>query len=768
METLMKFKKSLPDIVRKENGQIALILAFVFLAVLGTIGISFLYRMRLEERAVRNYQDSLKADYLAQAGIERAIAELRNDTNEYDDLYEPWARGFKESLGEGNYEVSEAENPGKNEKSERLGIFDEASRINLNAVGAGKHHEGWTPWEINLGAITAINRQLGSDGIDNDEDGCVDEENEGAQAIIKYRYGEDGAPGVKGADDDQDRTVLQADGIDNDGDGEIDEPDEGVDEPDEFCPDRPYGDDNPFNTVEEIRLIPGIGDKTFNKIKDYLTIYSYDKNVDKEGNLRININTASSFKISQTLQRVGIFPEVADQIAANVVDFRDPDNRPTECNGKYGLERTPYINEIMPHFTTSVPMAVVGLAKGGVRFLEEKIKEKVKEKIDEKMKIDSSPLLEEVKKGTSEKERELKIELDKIIKKYESEEEGKRHTSVIFRLMGEKVARAAETKEVKADIEIEWIELSKPYDDSSCKIGGWKIKTSLGTKRLWGTMAGRSFKLVFNMVIRMEGKTIGREILDDYADTVILKNKQGDIVDKVSYRNYGLPWNAFEKNDPRVREFVSSLPGGSPRFRNWFWMPDVGEGKDKDDYSSFYVKNKPFANIGEVGFIHCGKQWRTIRLTQGGDWKILDKITVAEPPQLPVRGRININTAPKKVLEALPGIDSSLTKAIINYGDRKGPFNEVGEILEILLIEKLGSNEKDDDGDGYVDEEDENEAIFRMLSNLITTRSNCFTIVSQGKMVRSEEVVAEKKLKIVVDRGSSPIKIRYYRELPKD
>ncbi|MFQ6065761.1 MAG: hypothetical protein ACE5K3_00595 [bacterium] len=81
---------------------------------------------------------------------------------------------------------------------------------------------------------------------------------------------------------------------------------------------------------------------------------------------------------------------------------------------------------------------------------------------------------------------------------------------------------------------------------------------------------------------------------------------------------------------------------------------------------------------------------------------------------------------------------------------------------------KLGSNEEDDDEDSYIDEEDENEAIIRTVSNLITTCSNCFTIVSQAKVVRSEEVVAEKKLKVVVDRGSSPLKIKYYRELPKD
>jgi len=88
-----------------------------------------------------------------------------------------------------------------------------------------------------------------------------------------------------------------------------------------------------------------------------------------------------------------------------------------------------------------------------------------------------------------------------------------------------------------------------------------------------------------------------------------------------------------------------------------------------------------------------------------------------------------------------------------------------GGRLEILLMAKLGFNGKDDDEDGYIDEEDETEALFRSLSNLITARSNCFTIVSQGKVMRSEEVVAEKKLKVVVDRGTSPLKIKYYREL---
>lgn len=748
----MNFRKSLLNSIRKEDGQIALILAFVFLALLGAIGGSFLYRMRLEQRAASNYQDSVKAYYLAQAGIERAIAELRNDNNGYDDLYESWALGFKETWKEGKYSVYYEE---KEESKERVGIFDEAAKININAVGMNTYHDGWTPYEISLASIGVLNKKLSSDVI---------------EAIIVYRYGPDGAPGVKGVDDDKDNSLLQTDGIDNDADGEIDEIDEGIDEPDEFRPQQPYGDDNPFDTVEEIRLVPGIGETIFNDIKDYLTIYSYDKNLDKEGKLRININKASPSKISQTLQEVGMPIEKADQIAVNIVDFRDEDNFPTAYRGKYGIERTPYINEVMPNFVTSVRVAVEDLVKGGVKFLKDKIEKEIKNKLKEKVRKSALKLEKEIEKNTSLREEELKKGVERIIEDYQPLKKENKIITKLFRLLGEKRAQAAEKKpseKVRIEIEIEWIELFNPYE-TPCQIGEWQIKTSLGTRTLWGKMPSGSYRLIFNVVITMPGISIGREILGDNGDTVILKNKRRNVVDKVTYSGYGVPWSAWEKNDPRSREFASIVPGGSPGFRNWFWMPEVGEGKNKNDYSSFYVKDKPFANIGEIGFIHS-EEWRTIRLEQGGEWQILDKITIADPPQQPIQGRININTASRQVLEALPGIDSTLSQAIINYGNsKKRPFNEIGEILEILLLARLGSNGKDDDNDGYIDEEDEREAIFRSLSNLITTRSNCFTVISQGEVIRNGEIVAERKIKAVIDRGSLPMKIKYYRELSED
>ena len=105
-----------------------------------------------------------------------------------------------------------------------------------------------------------------------------------------------------------------------------------------------------------------------------------DKNLDKQGKLRVNLNKASPSIISRTLQEAGISAGKADQVAVNIVDFRDEDNSPTAYRGKYGIEKTPLVNEVMPHFTTSVKVAVESLLKGGVKFLRDKIEEKIKER----------------------------------------------------------------------------------------------------------------------------------------------------------------------------------------------------------------------------------------------------------------------------------------------------------------------------------------------------------------------------------------------------
>jgi len=759
---------------QREKGQVGLLFAFITLSILGVMGISFLYRMRLEQMAASNFKDSIRADYIAQAGMERSIAELRNDTNEYDDLYERWAQNIKETVKnedddplenvdeENIEENAEFEGDEKDKDNEmEVETFDEASRININTAGMGSYHDGWSPYEISLRAL---------DGLSKNQ----------VEAILRYRYGPDGAPGKKGVDDDKDNAILECDGIDNDGDGEVDEKDEGIDEPDEFCPDHPYGDDHPFDTVEEIRLVPGIGEKTFDKIKDFITIYSYDRDLDKERKPRININKAFPSTISQTLQKIGYPEDKANQIAVNIVDFRDKDNHPTEYGGKYGIERTAYINEVMPHFICSAETAAGDVVKGGTRFLLDKAEKAVTDRLNGKVKKGTSFVIDKAKEEVLKKENSLIEKIEKVLENYEmtnkrrtfntlprriSLSELGKYAGVFVDLFKGKKGWAQEGgKKIKVEIEMEWIELFNPYD-VPCSISKWRIETSCGKKKLNGEVPPRSYRIIFNIVIKIGEEVTGKQLLGNYADTVILRNEQGNIVDKTSYHNYNLPWNAFEKNDPRTREFVSSLPGGSPGFRNWFWLPTLGEGKDGDDYSGVYVKDKSFANIGEIGHIHTGEQWRTINLQAGGDWRICDRVSVADLPNAMIRGRININTASEQVLESLPCIDSSLAKAIIMYNEKKGPFNEIGEIAEVFVLEKLGCNGIDDDGDGHIDEDDEKEIILRSLSNLITVRSNCFTILSQGRILGDGQVMAERKIKVVVDRGTLPLKVRYYREL---
>jgi hypothetical protein len=59
----------------------------------------------------------------------------------------------------------------------------------------------------------------------------------------------------------------------------------------------------------------------------------------------------------------------------------------------------------------------------------------------------------------------------------------------------------------------------------------------------------------------------------------------------------------------------------------------------------------------------------------------------------------------------------------------------------------------------------EKEKTFRSISNLITTRSNVFTVYVTAQITDEaiSNVYAEKKIIAIVDRSVDPIKIRYFR-----
>ena len=220
---------------------------------------------------------------------------------------------------------------GLDNDGDMCGIFDESAKININYVGnlslgnggSQGYNQGLAPHEIDLSMF------LTGRGLDRNRAVTI------AESIVNHRYGDDEKPGTgnyddrntatdkpnargnndpkiiynstnvdvmgNGEDDDGDgvtddpgeifisndvQGIIPGDGLDNDGDGYIDERDEGIDEPGEYIPDRPYGDDNPFNTVEELNEISGMDQVVGNDyngnpytiydlIKDCVTVYSH-------------------------------------------------------------------------------------------------------------------------------------------------------------------------------------------------------------------------------------------------------------------------------------------------------------------------------------------------------------------------------------------------------------------------------------------------------------------------------------------------------------
>jgi len=61
------------------NKGLALIMVVGILAVIIAVGVTFAVNMRLEAQTAANFRDSVRAKYLAEAGVELAIAVLRND-----------------------------------------------------------------------------------------------------------------------------------------------------------------------------------------------------------------------------------------------------------------------------------------------------------------------------------------------------------------------------------------------------------------------------------------------------------------------------------------------------------------------------------------------------------------------------------------------------------------------------------------------------------------------------------------------------------------
>jgi hypothetical protein len=189
------------------------------------------------------------------------------------------------------------------------------------------------------------------------------------------------------------------------------------------------------------------------------------------------------------------------------------------------------------------------------------------------------------------------------------------------------------------------------------------------------------------------------------------------------------------------------------------------------DMIQAHPANKTFTNIGEIGQLFRTDAYLTglpgmpndeasvrLNLAEPNFQNLFNCLTVMDPNELRygghpygetrIKGRININTAPWFVLAQLPWVsyhtpNYELARSIVNYRDTYGPFKNIGELMNVGILNADPNNLNRMDyyvgkgstvpttlltpTDGVGDAFEERDVIFDRISNLVTVRSDVFT-----------------------------------------
>ena len=121
---------------------------------------------------------------------------------------------------------------------------------------------------------------------------------------------------------------------------------------------------------------------------------------------------------------------------------------------------------------------------------------------------------------------------------------------------------------------------------------------------------------------------------------------------------------------------------------------------------------------------------------------ILDKMTLADDKQ--VAGLINVNTAPREVLEIVfrqAGNPRTLAEAVMAYrGTMAYGLSSVGSLLNVNGIDIQ---------------------TFKQVVDLVTVRTNVFSIQSTARARRTGLSATRTVMETIVDRGASPAQFIY-------
>jgi general secretion pathway protein K len=278
---------------KKSERGIVLVVVLITVAILTTLVVDLIYFTRVDTEISANTRDEIKARYIAKSGVNVVAGTMKNRPLEE---LEEISSVFGDQSGDaaGYWAIRVPYFPvGTGAVS--ITVIDERSKINLNTL------VNQTTNQVDLQVLSELKELFRMLGVDSDLSGRFI-----ASLINWLDHAVEGAQ----SQNDQDSNGANAgfyQGLDN-----------------------PYSiKDGPLDSLDEIRMIDGMEDEFFDKIKDYVTVYPKDKRINFSTAPRVVMMAAikaaavSAVRGQETGSSEDIPDEVAGSIAEGVIEVRE-------------------------------------------------------------------------------------------------------------------------------------------------------------------------------------------------------------------------------------------------------------------------------------------------------------------------------------------------------------------------------------------------------------------------------------------------------------
>jgi hypothetical protein len=258
-----------------------------------------------------------------------------------------------------------------------------------------------------------------------------------------------------------------------------------------------------------------------------------------------------------------------------------------------------------------------------------------------------------------------------------------------------------------------------------------------------------------------------------------------------------------DPNDPnstngKVRCLQRDISDGKRVLRLWSDANAPNLGNAVGNYVSTtstviqaYPANRPLINIGELGMVFAVSAYGVsdtgtpdavlVNLSDPGFADLFNYLTVMDPSrhglgidETRIMGRINVNTAPWRVLAALPWIQYprntvARAQAIVSRREALGAYKSIGDLMQVPELQDLSRDGLDDSTpvfagdpngpdltpDAVRDDFEERDILFTRFSDLVTVRSDVFTAYI---LVRIGLNGPQKRMVALLDRSKvSPV-----------